>query len=140
MADKVSREKRSEVMSLVKSKNTRPEIIVRKYLFSLGFRYRLHDKTIPGKPDIKLPKYNCVIFINGCFWHGHNCEKYQMPKTNRIFWYDKIEANKSRDERNVTKLKELGWKVVVVWECELRNKDLTATSLSLLRNYILNNL
>ncbi|WP_373056465.1 very short patch repair endonuclease [Zunongwangia sp. H14] len=123
MADKVSKKRRSEIMRSVKGKDTKPEMIVRKYLFSQGFRYRLHDKKLPGKPDIKLSKYKTVILINGCFWHGHkNCKIYVMPKTNTDFWYSKIEKNIHRDEKNISKLRKLGWNVVVLWECQLKKK------------------
>ncbi len=128
MADTVDKERRSEIMSSVKRFNTKPEIIVRKYLFSNGFRFRLHNKKLPGKPDIKLKKYNSLIFVNGCFWHGHsNCKIYVMPKTNKKFWYSKIENNIKRDKRNLRELKKLGWKVIVIWECELKNKNREST-------------
>lgn len=110
-------------MRSVKGKDTKPEMIVRKYLFSKGFRYRLHDKKLPGKPDIKLSKHKTVILINGCFWHGHkNCKIYVMPKTNTDFWYSKIEKNIHRDEKNISKLRKLGWNVIVLWECQLKKK------------------
>lgn len=123
MADVFNKEKRSEVMSKVRGMNTKPELLVRKFLFSKGFRFRLHDKTLPSKPDIKLSKYNCLIFVHGCFWHGHkNCKNYVMPKTNKKFWYGKIETNKKRDEKNLRKLRKMGWKVIIVWECQLKVK------------------
>ena len=122
MADTVDRIRRSEIMSSIKGFDTKPEIIVRKYLFNKGFRFRLHDKSIPGNPDIILKKYNCLIFVNGCFWHGHkNCKIYVMPKTNKKFWYSKIENNIRRDKKNLNTLKKIGWRVIVVWECELNN-------------------
>ncbi|NGF77234.1 DNA mismatch endonuclease Vsr [Fluviicola sp. SGL-29] len=121
MVDKVSKERRSEIMSSVRGKDTKPELIVRQFLFSEGFRYRLHDKKLPGKPDIKLTKYKTVIFINGCFWHGHtNCKIYVMPKTNKKFWQEKIDKNVARDEKNIAELKSLGWNVILLWECELK--------------------
>ena len=124
MADKVDKKRRSEIMSSIRGQNTQPEMIVRKYLFSKGFRYRLHDKLLPGKPDIKLTKYNSLVFINGCFWHGHtDCKIYVMPKTNKKFWYSKIENNVERDKRNIELLKNLGWKIIVVWECEIKRKN-----------------
>lgn len=123
MADKVSKNRRSEIMSSIKGKNTKPEMIVRHFLFSRGIRYRLHDKFLPGKPDIKLTKYKCLIFINGCFWHGHeNCKIYVMPKTNKEFWYSKIQKNISRDKKNLDDLKILGWKNIILWECDLKSK------------------
>ncbi|MFN8261489.1 MAG: DNA mismatch endonuclease Vsr [Chitinophagales bacterium] len=121
MADKVSKERRGEIMSSVRGKDTKPELIVRQFLFSKGFRYRLHDKKLLGKPDIKLTKFKTVIFINGCFWHGHtNCKIYVMPKTNKKFWHEKIDKNVERDEKNIAELKSLGWNVIVLWECELK--------------------
>jgi len=111
-------------MSKVRSKNTKPEEIVRKYLFSQGFRYRKNDKNLPGTPDIVLPKYKTAIFVNGCFWHGHNCPKGKLPETNKEKWRKKIDENKKRDEKNYKLLKENGWKVIIVWECEIKNKNL----------------
>ena len=110
-------------MSRIKDKNTRPEEIVRKYLFSKGFRYRKNDKRLPGTPDIVLPKYKTVIFVNGCFWHGHkDCRYFVIPKTNTDFWLNKINTNIERDKRKQEALKELGWNVIVVWECELKKQ------------------
>ncbi|WP_295089030.1 very short patch repair endonuclease [Ruminococcus sp.] len=113
------------------AKNTKPEEIVRKYLFSQGFRYRKNDKRLPGTPDIVLPKYKTVIFVNGCFWHGHEgCRYFVVPKTNTEFWMNKIETNKQRDIRKINEIQALGWKVVVVWECQLKtNKDYTLKEL-----------
>ena len=115
-------------MSRIKSSNTKPEEIVRKYLFSKGFRYRKNDKRLPGTPDIVLPKYKTVIFVNCCFWHGHEgCRFFVVPKTNTEFWVNKIEANKQRDGRKTNDLQSLGWKVIVVWECQLKSKKLNDT-------------
>ena len=101
---------------------------MRKYLFSKGFRYRKNDKRLPGTPDIVLPKYKTVIFVNGCFWHGHEgCRFFVVPKTNTEFWVNKIEANKQRDSRKTNDLQSLGWKVIVVWECQLKSKKLNDT-------------
>jgi DNA mismatch endonuclease (patch repair protein) len=123
MADRVSKEKRSEIMSSIRGKDTKPELMVRRYLFSRGFRYTLHDKSLAGRPDICLKKYNRLIFVNGCFWHGHaNCKIFSMPKTNKKFWHNKIGTNINRDKRNLKELKRLGWEVIVVWECELKNE------------------
>ena len=123
MADVFSNESRSYVMSQIKSKNTKLEQIVRKYLFSNGFRYRINNKHIPGHPDIILPKYNTVIFVNGCFWHMHeNCSIFSMPKSNQEYWVPKLTGNKNRDVKNISRLKEMGWHVIVVWECELKKK------------------
>lgn len=115
---------RSKNMANIPSKNTRPEITVGKYLFANGFRYRKNVKDMPGKPDFVLRKYRSVIFINGCFWHGHDdCKYFVMAKSNTEFWHDKINYNKKRDKENICKLQELGWKVIIVWECELRHGD-----------------
>jgi len=109
-------------MSQIKSKDTKPELIVRKYLFANGFRYRLHVKDLPGKPDIVLPKYKTVIFVNGCFWHGHEgCIEASKPKTNSEFWENKIQKNIKRDRNNIKLIENLGWKVIIIWECELKN-------------------
>lgn len=114
---------RSYNMSQIKGKNTKPEELVRKYLFSQGFRYRKNDKRLPGSPDIVLPKYKTVIFVNGCFWHGHEgCKYFVWPKSNQVFWKNKIETNIARDKKQTKALEELGWKVVVVWECELKKE------------------
>jgi DNA mismatch endonuclease, patch repair protein len=137
MADVVTKEKRSEVMSKIRSTNTKPELLVRKFLFSQGFRFRLHDKKLPSRPDIKLSKYSCLIFVNGCFWHGHkNCRNYVMPKTNKKFWYGKIENNVKRDHKNLNELKKMGWKIIIIWECQLRIKKRGKT-LNNLHNKIL---
>lgn len=112
-------------MSRIRSKNTKPEEMVRKYLFSQGFRYRKNDIRLPGKPDIVLPKYKTVIFVNGCFWHKHeNCKHFVWPKTNEDFWRAKINANVSRDQENMKLLSELGWNVIVIWECELKRDSI----------------
>lgn len=122
MTDKVSKEIRSYTMSQVKSENTKPELIVRKFLFSKGLRYRVNDKRLPGKPDLVFPKYKTVIFVNGCFWHHHDCRTSLTPKSNTDFWNEKIKKNIRRDTKNYEDLKKLGWKIIVVWECELTNK------------------
>jgi DNA mismatch endonuclease (patch repair protein) len=116
------KETRSYNMSCIKGKGTKPEEIVRKYLFSQGFRYRKNDKRLPGTPDIVLPKYRTVIFVNGCFWHGHKgCKYFVWPKNNAEFWKKKIESNISRDRKKAETLKDQGWKVIVVWECDLKH-------------------
>ena len=108
-------------MSRIKGKNTKPEELVRKHLFSQGFRYRKNDKRLPGSPDIVLPKYKTVIFVNGCFWHGHEgCKHFVWPKSNEEFWKNKIKTNIERDNKKIEQLEELGWKVIIVWECELK--------------------
>ena len=119
---------RSYNMSRIKGKNTKPEEIVRKYLFSKGFRYRKNDKRLPGTPDIVLPKYKTVIFVNGCFWHGHEaCRYFVWPKDNADFWKKKIEDNISRDKNVIEMLKRQNWAVIVVWECELKKQTLSRT-------------
>ena len=121
MSDIFSFQKRSDIMSKIGGKNTKPEILVRKFLFSKGFRYRINVKILPGKPDIVLPKYKTVIFTNGCFWHGHNCKKGKLPSSNIDFWREKISNNKSRDDKNSDLLIKLGWKVIIIWQCEISN-------------------
>ena len=123
MSDIFSSQKRSDIMSKISGKNTKPEILVRKFLFSKGFRYRINVKTLPGKPDIVLPKYKTVIFINGCFWHGHNCKKGKLPSSNIDFWKEKISNNKSRDDKKSDLLVKLGWKVIIIWQCEISKID-----------------
>lgn len=114
---------RSYNMSQIKSKHTKLEDTVCKYLFSKGFRYRKNDKRYPGKPDIVLPKYRTIIFVNGCFWHKHEgCRYFVVPKTNTEFWMNKINRNVERDKENISKLESDGWKVITVWECELKPK------------------
>ena len=110
-------------MAAIKGKDTKPEMIVRKYLFSRGLRFRVQVKKLPGTPDIVLPKYKIVVFVNGCFWHGHEgCKYFRLPKSNVEFWREKIERNIERDKESMKALFDLGWKVIRVWECELRNK------------------
>lgn len=120
MADNHTKEQRSYNMSRIRGKNNAPEERVRKFLFSKGFRYRKNDKKLPGCPDIVLPKYKTVIFVNGCFWHKHNCKRFVWPSSNEEYWKKKILRNVERDEINIKELKELGWKVLVIWECELK--------------------
>lgn len=121
MADVHEPETRSYNMSQISGKDTKPEMIVRKFLHANGFRYRLHVKDLPGKPDLVLPKYNTVIFVHGCFWHAHeDCKYFKIPDTRTGWWKEKLYGNKDRDERNVEELEEMGWKVIVVWECELK--------------------
>jgi DNA mismatch endonuclease (patch repair protein) len=120
MADIVSPEKRSLMMSGIGPKNTRPEMIVRKGLHSKGFRYRLHVKSLPGKPDVVLPKYHAVIFVNGCFWHGHDCHLFKWPSTREEFWRDKINRNHQIDVQARAALFAAEWRVGVVWECAVK--------------------
>lgn len=114
---------RSYNMSRIRSKDTKPEILVRKFLFAKGFRYKLYDKTLPGKPDLVLPKYKTVVFIHGCFWHGHmDCAYFVMPKSRTEWWRAKIQRNKQLDDENNIKLKKMGWKVIIIFECRLKPK------------------
>lgn len=123
-------QERSEIMSKVHSKNTTPEIRVRKLLHSMGYRYRLHNNDLPGKPDIVLPKYRTVIFVHGCFWHGcPTCRHAKIrPQTNSDYWNKKLDRNIQRDRENQEKLQDLGWRVLIVWECETKRKDLPELS------------
>lgn len=108
-------------MAAIKGKDTKPELLVRRYLFSRGLRFRIHVRKLPGNPDIVLPKYKTVIFVNGCFWHGHSgCRYFRLPKSNVRFWEDKINRNRARDERTTAQLEEMGWRVFRIWECELK--------------------
>lgn len=118
--DTMTKEQRHRNMSHIKSKNTSLEILVRKRLFRDGFRYRINVSTLPGKPDIVLPKYHTVIFVNGCFWHRHNCKLATMPKTHTDFWKRKFEQNVKNDLANHKKLRNLGWHVIILWECEIK--------------------
>lgn len=123
MADKLTPEQRHKCMSRISSKNTQPEIIVRKFLFAHGLRYRVNVKGLPGTPDIVLPKYRTVIFVNGCFWHGHEgCKYSQLPQNNFDFWKTKIDGNKTRDLQDRIKLRDLGWHVIQLWGCQLKPK------------------
>lgn len=123
MTDVLSKEQRKRCMSHIRSKDTKPEVMVRHFLFSRGFRYRLYRKDLPGKPDIALTKYKTVIFINGCFWHGHkDCKYATLPSENHDFWLTKISGNIERDKLNYEKLNKLGWKVIEIWQCELKPK------------------
>ena len=136
MADNHTKEIRSKNMSHIRSTNSKPEEIVRKYLFSQGFRYRKNVRKLPGCPDIVLPKYHTVIFVNGCFWHKHDCPRFVWPSSNQEYWRPKILRNVERDKRNIELLEKLGWNVLVVWECELK-KDVREDSLALLTKKIL---
>ena len=120
MADNHSNEVRSRNMSRIRSTDNKPEEIVRKFLFAQGFRYRKNDKKLPGKPDIVLPKYRTVIFVNGCFWHKHDCPRFVWPSSNQDYWRPKILGNVERDKKNADQLRSQGWNVIVVWECELK--------------------
>jgi DNA mismatch endonuclease, patch repair protein len=119
MTDSIAKSVRSRIMSSVRTKNTKPEVIVRKHLHSAGLRFRLHIQDLPGTPDIVLPKYQTVIFINGCFWHGHDCKRGSPPKSNTEFWLRKIEKNRFRDLRKTQELISAGWNVLTIWECDI---------------------
>lgn len=123
MADVFDPAKRSQIMSHVKNKNTAPEIRLRSILHRAGFRFRVNRKDLPGKPDIVLPKYKTVIFVNGCFWHGHDCKRGQRPQANAEFWNEKINKNIERDNIVTTELENLGWRVFIVWECEIKKHN-----------------
>ena len=130
--DIFDKSKRSQLMAKVKQKNTAPEIIVRKFLFSKGFRYRINVKSLSGTPDIVLSKYKTVIFVHGCFWHGHTCRAGHLPSSNLDYWVTKIEKNIERDNRKINELKKLGWNVVVIWQCEikaLKNREIRFSKL-----------
>ena len=130
--DIFDKSKRSQLMAKVKQKNTAPEIIVRKFLFSKGFRYRINVKSLSGTPDIVLSKYKTVIFVHGCFWHGHTCRAGHLPSSNVDYWVTKIEKNIERDNRKINELKKLGWNVVVIWQCEikaLKNREIRFSKL-----------
>jgi len=134
MADVHSKEIRSFNMSRIRGKDTKPELIVRKFLFSKGYRYKLHDKTLPGKPDIVLPKYKTAIFIHGCFWHGHEgCKYFVVPKTRTEWWLKKIKRNQELDQLALEKLKETDWKIITVFECDLKTDKKEKTLLKLIK-------
>ncbi len=123
-------------MAKIRGKNTKPELLVRRFLFSKGYRYRIHVKHLPGTPDIVLPKYNVVIFVHGCFWHGHAVDG-RLPHSNLEFWASKIKHNKERDFKNTQKLLSMGWKVITIWECQLKPHEKESTLLAL--DNLLNN-
>ena len=128
MGDRMTREQRHRCMSHIRGRDTKPELVVRRWLWHQGFRYRLYVKSLPGRPDIVLRKWRTAIFVNGCFWHGHECESNRRrPMTNAQFWQDKINRNRERDARNQSLLQAAGWHVIVVWECQLAPKRRTAT-------------
>lgn len=120
MADVVDAATRSRMMAGIKGKNTRPEMVVRRALHKAGFRFRLHVKDLPGKPDIVLPKHRAVIFVHGCFWHGHGCRNFKWPKTREAWWREKIGKNVERDRLKIEELWNAGWKVETIWECDIR--------------------
>ncbi|WP_081025131.1 very short patch repair endonuclease [Pseudomonas amygdali] len=121
MTDVVDSATRSRMMAGIQGKNTSPELLIRKALHARGFRFRIHAKDLPGKPDLVLPKYSAVIFIHGCFWHGHDCRYFKVPKTRPEFWLEKIRKNQARDLSQIATLQSIGWRVLVVWECAVRS-------------------
>ena len=139
MSDHLTIEQRHKNMAAVRSKDTKPEMVVRKYLWSRGFRYRVNNPRLPGHPDIVLRKYHTCIFVNGCFWHGHEgCKYFRMPKTNTEFWERKISRNKERDREEQKKLARMGWHCITIWECELKGerREKTLESLEYTLNHI----
>lgn len=137
MTDVHTKEIRSYNMSQIRSKNTRPELLVRKHLFKNGFRYRIHVRNLPGNPDIVLKKYKTIIFIHGCFWHGHNgCKNFVIPKTNSTWWLNKIKRTRETDFKNISSLKLCGWKVIEIYECKLNSKSFGDTMANLIARLI----
>lgn len=122
MADIVSADVRSRMMSGIKGQNTKPELVLRRGLHRSGFRFRLHARELPGKPDIVFPRYNAILFVHGCFWHGHDCHLFRLPSTRRDFWQAKIARNQLVDERATRALTETGWRIGIVWECALKGR------------------
>jgi len=121
--DTVTREQRSEIMRRVRSRDTRPEMMVRRTLHRMGYRFRLHNGRLPGRPDLVLTRWKVVVFINGCFWHQHaGCPKAARPTTNEMFWNRKLDRNLARDQENVSELRKMGWRVLVLWECKIRDE------------------
>jgi DNA mismatch endonuclease (patch repair protein) len=123
LADIVDKKTRTLIMASIKNKNTIPELNIRKALFAKGIRYRLHDRKLPGSPDLVFPKYKAVIFIHGCFWHNHNCKHGRLPSSNRQFWEVKLQGNAMRDQQTMVKLHSLGWRTRIIWLCSLKNKQ-----------------
>ena len=134
MADVHNKQTRSYNMSRIRAAHTRPEMLVRKFLHANGYRYSLHKKDLPGRPDIVLTRYKTIVLVHGCFWHGHtNCKYYVVPKTRTAWWQNKIQTNKSNDEKAVKLLRKAGWKIITVWECNLKPGKLEKTLASLLK-------
>ena len=123
MTDVVDRQTRSRMMSGIKGVNTKPELLVRRFLHKAGFRYKLYDKKLPGKPDLVFPKFRAVIFINGCFWHGHNCHLFKYPDSRESFWRNKIDKTRETDLKNISDLAVKGWRVLQVWECAIKGRE-----------------
>lgn len=133
MTDLVDATTRSRMMSKIRGKNTKPEKIIRSALHQEGYRFRLHRKDLPGSPDIVLPKYQATVFVNGCFWHGHECPLFKWPKTRENFWREKITKNIQRDQKNYAELAQLGWKVCIIWECSVRGKSSQAQYVAMMK-------
>ena len=133
MADNFDRETRSKIMASIKSKNTKPEIIVRKLLHGLGFRFSVHKDNLPGKPDLYFRKYNLAMFVHGCFWHQHDCNKRKNPQTNKQFWKEKLRKNKERDERDIKILGKMGIRTHVIWECEIKNNSFLENTIRIVK-------
>ncbi|MEE4959714.1 very short patch repair endonuclease [Pseudomonas alliivorans] len=140
MTDVVDTATRSRMMSGIRGKNTSPELLIRKALHSKGFRFRIHAKHLPGKPDLVLPKYNAAIFVHGCFWHGHNCRFFKTPATRPEFWIEKIGKNQARDLVQLAALQALGWRVLVIWECAVRSmkKQKTMLLIDVITDWLVN--
>lgn len=136
MPDIMTPAQRSERMSRIRSRDTKPEMLVRSYLHGMGFLYRLHVRELPGSPDLVLPKYGTVVFVEGCFWHGHSCQKGRVPGANSSFWKAKVATNQARDRRNRRALARLGWRVIRVWECQLATKKARTATLARLAKRI----
>jgi DNA mismatch endonuclease (patch repair protein) len=130
MTDTRTQDQRSKIMQSVRTRDTGPELVVRRLLYQLGYRFRLHAKHLPGRPDIVLPGKKCAIFVHGCFWHSHGCPKGQAPKSRLEYWGPKLEANRSRDHAQSTALESLGWKVLTIWQCETTDRESLATKVS----------
>lgn len=129
--DTMSPAERSQIMAKVKSKNTKPEMIVRKIAYAMGYRYRLHGKGIPGKPDLVFGWRRKVIFVHGCFWHGHDCGRCRLPKTRTSYWLEKINKNMQRDSRNQKGITAMGWQYIIIWECQLKEKEKVALAIQI---------
>jgi len=136
MTDTLSPEERSERMSRIRGVDTKPEHWVRKGLHAMGFRFRLHVKDLPGRPDVVMPKYATVVFVQGCYWHAHHCQKGRIPGTNSLFWKEKFLTNKRRDAKSARALRKLGWRVLTVWECELKTSAMRQAALARLARKI----
>ena len=140
MTDNVDVATRSRMMAGIRGKNTKPEILIRKALHARGFRFRLHVKDLPGKPDLVLPKYRALVFIHGCFWHGHACRYFKVPQTRPEFWLEKIRQNQTRDSLQEGALQAMGWRVIIVWECAVRSmkKDKSPLLVDLIARWLIN--